>query len=340
MVSTLSNFGAALAKMRGARSAASAVSIIMNIEWKKILMPTDFSEGSKDALPYAVGAAREMGAELSVVHVVHPPPAAELLAFGVVLDEKLLMQEARKQLRKFREREIPSEIAGSAVVMKGTPWEEITRLAAERKFDLIVTATHGRGGLKHLWYGSTAERVVRHAPCPVLSVRQRPICVFLPGENPIRARRILAPTDFSELSITALQQAVALAKRFEARIDLIHVNEPTPYTDADYAYLAMVESALCESVNGELARLHAAVPGLKERIGEFVVRVGNPAFEVVQASLVLNSDLIVVATHGRVGLERLSLGSVAERVLRHASCPVLVLRNDLRTNLEKGNTNL
>jgi nucleotide-binding universal stress UspA family protein len=87
----------------------------------------------------------------------------------------------------------------------------------------------------------------------------------------------------------------------------------------------MVESALRDSAEGQLARLHAAVPGLKEVTREFVVRVGNPALEILQAALVLNSELVVIATHGHTGLKRLTLGSTAERVLRHASCPVLVL---------------
>ena len=111
-------------------------------DWKKILIPTDFSEGSREALPYAIGAARETGAELTLVHVVHPLPRAELLAFGVILEEKFLMQEAQKQLTKFRQREVPAGIPGAAVVMSGNPWQEITRLAAEGEFDLIVTATH------------------------------------------------------------------------------------------------------------------------------------------------------------------------------------------------------
>jgi nucleotide-binding universal stress UspA family protein len=160
----------------------------------------------------------------------------------------------------------------------------------------------------------------------VLTIRERPIQVFLPGENPIRARRVLAPTDFSDLSISALKETVALAKRFGAQVDVIYVNQPPPYTDADYGHLVMAESALREAAQGQFSRLEAAVPDLKEVMRERLVRMGNPAHEILQAALVLNSELIVIGTHGHTGLKRLTLGSTAERVLRHAACPVLVLR--------------
>ena len=159
------------------------------IDWKKILVPTDFSEASKDALPYAIGIAHETGVPLTLAHVVYTPPRAELLVYGVIIEEKLLMVEARKQLDAFRQREIPADIQGPSVVLKGHPWEEITHLAAEQTFDLIVIATHGRSGLKHLWFGSTAENVVRHAPCAVLTVREHPGHPLRPEENPFRAKR-------------------------------------------------------------------------------------------------------------------------------------------------------
>ena len=298
----------------------------MKIDWKKVLVPTDLSEGSKDALPYAIGIARETGAPLTLVHVVHTPPRAELLAYGVIIEEERLMAEARKQLDAFRQREIPSDIQGPTVVLKGHPAEEITRLAADQKFDLIVIATHGRSGLKHLWFGSTAENVVRRAPCAVLTVRERPAHLRQPEQNPIRVRKILAPTDFSDLSIEALSEGVALAKRVGARVDVIFVNQPPPYTEAEFANLIIIESALREASEGRLEKLKEAVPGLNAVLGDFIVRIGSAALEIVQAALVLNSELIVMTTHGHTGLKHIALGSTAERVVRHAACPVLLLR--------------
>lgn len=296
------------------------------IDWKKVLVPTDFSQGSKDALPYAIGFAREMGATLTLVHVVPNVPPNGFVQFGVMLEEKLRFGDAEKYLQKFRTTQIPADISGGNLVFSGSAWQEITRVASDQKFDLIVIATHGRTGLKHFWFGSTAENVVRHAPCSVLTIRDQPIRVFFPGENPIRAKRILAPIDFSELSLVALEHAVALAQRFGARIDLIHVSEPPPYTEFEYANLTMIESTLREATEGRLLRLHEAIPDLKEVMGNLLIHIGHPAFEIVQAALVLNSDLITIAMHGYTGLNRLTLGSMAEKVVRHAACPVLLLR--------------
>lgn len=298
-----------------------------NIDWKRILVPTDFSEGSKDALPYAVGVAREMGAALTLVYVVHTPPRAVLLASGVILEEKLLMQEAQKRLELFHEREILADIPIACAVLKGNPWDEITRVAADQKFDLIVMATHGRTGLKHFWFGSVAENVVRHAPCSVLTVRQQPIRAYLPGEISVPVKRVLAPIDFSELSLAALESTVALAEKFAARVDIIYVNQPPSYTDAEYANLFMTEPGLQESLEARMADVKEKIPGLKAVMGNFLIRVGSPAFEIVQAALILDSDLITIATHGHTGLKRLALGSTAEKVVRHATCPVLLVRN-------------
>jgi len=144
------------------------------MEIKKILFATDFSEGAKSALPYALDVAMRHGARLYIVHVIYdvskttgwyvPHTSAEEVYADM---EKSARKELEKtfidEMRKFKDYEY--------VVLKGTPYEEITRFAEENKTDLIVLATHGRTGLDRLLFGSTAEQVVRYAPCPVLSVR-------------------------------------------------------------------------------------------------------------------------------------------------------------------------
>lgn len=296
------------------------------INWKKVLTPTDFSEASIHSLPYAVGVCREMKATLTLVHVVptlFPPDSAHL---GEVVEEKRLMKEAKLFLENFREKQIPASILGKNVVLGGSAWHEITELARTDKFDLIVIGTHGHTALKHLWLGSTTENVVRHAPCPVLTVRDQPIPIFMPGINPIRARRILIPTDFSELSLRAVETAVALAKRFHAEVDLVHVLEPPPYPEFGYAHIPMKENGLREAADAHFKKLLERVPGLEHMVKYTPVRTGNAPYEIVQTAQQLNSDMIVIGTHGRTGLKRLALGSTAEKVVRHAHCPVLVLR--------------
>jgi nucleotide-binding universal stress UspA family protein len=291
-----------------------------------ILHPTDFSEASIHSLPYAIGVCREMKATLTLAHVVptlFPPDSAHL---GEVVQEKRLLKEAKLFLENFREKQIPDSITGTNVVLGGSPWHEITELARAQRFDLTVIGTHGHTALKHLWLGSTTENVVRHAPCAVLTVRDQPIPIFMPGVNPIRAHRILVPTDFSELSLKAIETAVALAKRFNAEIDLVHVLEPPPFPEFGYANIPIKEGGLRDVAEAAFDKLRKRIPALKELVKYTPVRTGNAPYEIVQSARQLNADLIVIGTHGRTGLKRLALGSTTEKVVRHAHCPVLVLR--------------
>jgi nucleotide-binding universal stress UspA family protein len=144
------------------------------MEIKKILFATDFSEGSRNALPYAVDIAMRHGAKIYAVHVIFditrsagwyvPHTSAEEVYVDL---EKSAQKELEKtfteDMRKFKDFEY--------VLLRGTPYEEIIRFAKENKIDVIVLATHGRTGIDRLLFGSTAEQVVRYAPCPVLSVR-------------------------------------------------------------------------------------------------------------------------------------------------------------------------
>ncbi len=144
------------------------------MEIKRILFPTDFMEGSKEAIPYAVDLAKKYGARLYLIHVIHDVTRATgLYVPHVAVDElfKGMFQEAEKQIKK----EYLEELRGfediQYDILRGIPYEEITKYAEENDIDLIVIATHGRKGLDRLFFGSTAEKVVKHARCPVLTVR-------------------------------------------------------------------------------------------------------------------------------------------------------------------------
>lgn len=134
---------------------------------QKILVPTDLSECSKKALQYAVPFAKQFGAELHLLYVSEPyPPVPELGPVDVVPP-----QDAKADLEALR-RSIGQSVRTSASLRVGTPHVEIAESARELEADLIIIATHGRKGFERMFLGSTAETVVRHAPCPVLIVRQ------------------------------------------------------------------------------------------------------------------------------------------------------------------------
>jgi universal stress protein A len=139
---------------------------------RKILVAIDFSDPSRKALQFAVSMAELYGASLSLIHVVEPASFVNDMS-NVVLakSNKEVAADAKLHLIKLAEAEVPSSIPVTSEVLVGKPFNEIARLATKLKTDLVVIATHGYTGLKHVMLGSTAERVVRHAPCPVLVVR-------------------------------------------------------------------------------------------------------------------------------------------------------------------------
>jgi len=140
---------------------------------KRILFPTDFSEGSNNALPYAADMAKQYGAKLYLLHVMHDvAKATGWYVPHVSMDEinKDIEVNAKKEIERFGAEEFRGRDV-ERVVIKGIPYEEIIRFAKDNKIDLIVIGTHGRKGLDRIVFGSTAARVVRDAPCPVLSVR-------------------------------------------------------------------------------------------------------------------------------------------------------------------------
>ena len=144
------------------------------MEIKKILFAADFSEGSSSSLPYAVDFAKRYGAKLYLVHVIYDiANTSGSYVPHITLDElyKEMEKNAKAELEKCYIEEMKACKDVEHVILTGTPYEEISSFAEENKIDLIVIGTHGRKGLDRMLFGSTAEQVVRHAPCPVLTVR-------------------------------------------------------------------------------------------------------------------------------------------------------------------------
>ncbi|MGB2958412.1 MAG: universal stress protein [Bacteroidota bacterium] len=139
-----------------------------------ILVPIDFSVHSKNALKYAVPLAKQFEASLHLVYVVEPTIYPADLGFGqVVLPgvEEELRQKGGDELKQLITEEIGAQVRATYVVKTGTPSQEILAEADEKRVNMIVIATHGHSGLEHVLFGSTAERIVRKARCPVLTIR-------------------------------------------------------------------------------------------------------------------------------------------------------------------------
>jgi nucleotide-binding universal stress UspA family protein len=209
----------------------------------------------------------------------------------------------------------------------GTAYEEICAVGRELKSDLIVIATHEYTGYKHMFLGSTAERVVQHSSCPVLVVRLHAKhwngSADLRTRSGLQRKKILAPIDFSDCSQHAFDYAIQIARDFKAELSLVHVINPHAYPFGD-KYAALDATELMRQVaDAAQKQMRSMAEKSNVRYSTQVLH-GSPALQICEAANE-DVDLIVISTRGRTGLGHLLMGSVAERVVRHARCPVLVI---------------
>jgi nucleotide-binding universal stress UspA family protein len=196
--------------------------------------------------------------------------------------------------------------------------EEILAMARETGADLIVMGTHGRTGMNWLLSGSVATTVLRKANCPVLALRSS-----VGARKLQEARVIIHPTDFSVNSRAALKVARLLARDLGARLLILHVTSPAILMDGTVA--GEVDPSVFRASLEEL-RASLDGPDLKYPV-ETQLNLGLDREEILRMAQETGCDLIVMGTHGRTGLGRLLMGSVAESVLPRASCPVMVVKN-------------
>ncbi|WP_447978863.1 universal stress protein [Candidatus Nitrospira bockiana] len=290
---------------------------------QRILLATDFSACARRALDQAVFFARAYGASLTLLHVLELLPESGLTREG---DEYLERRRVngRDRLEETVRTVMAPEIAIDRRLEEGIPSERITAAADDIQADLVVVGTHGRTGLDHILLGSTAERVVKRASCPVLTIR-------CPGgrgrdrESPASLSRLLVPVDFSTCSLAALEYGAQLAMHFRAMLILVHALEPR-YYDLDLGLGSSADEPKARlQWEARLAELAGRLRGHALSV-QTAIRGGIPGESIMAAAKEQEADLIVMGTHGRRGLPSWISGSVAEAVLRQAPCPVLTVR--------------
>lgn len=288
--------------------------------YRSILVAADFSDRSKDAFRMASSLASETKTRMFVLHVgalqttIVPPLAFEEVGMVVPIPaEQPAYQKTLKE--RLRDEFAPSHAVDvEYLVRMGEPAQEILKAARELGNDLIAMGTHGRTGLRRLLAGSVAEAVMRHAPCPVMALSS--------GQAPSRVQVVLHPTDFSERAEPALRTARAVARERGAKLVLMHVM-PMEIV----AYGAVPVPLDVPAIRRRLVEMACSLDGsdlkfpVESRLSE-----GNAAADIIAQAQEIHADLIVLGTHGRSGLGRLLMGSVAEAVVRGAPCPVLAIK--------------
>jgi nucleotide-binding universal stress UspA family protein len=292
-----------------------------------LAVPLDGSELAERALPYAIKLASARGGRLVLVRIALGP-----LPSGANWEQQQLdaVTEAQGYLAGISERMTP-RVPTETCVAYGHAANGILDVVREIGADGIVIATHGRTGLAHLVYGSVTETILKHSGVPVLVVHARageaPATPVDPG-----SARIIVPLDGSSLAEEALPVALEMLG-IAGELVLVSVVSPPDKVLIDEAghvraYLDQQEEAATREAHDYLretaARLQKAQPGLHVACD---VRIGEPAPGIVLATLDRGGDLVVMATHGRTGLGRALVGSVAGDVLRTGTTPVVMVRS-------------
>ncbi|MCG8375216.1 MAG: universal stress protein [Chlorobiales bacterium] len=272
---------------------------------KKILVPTDFSDHASYAFEAAVSIARKGDAELHLYHVIEVPDYPEItdiIAYRA-LGSTNVLEEIEKKLAQTSECDLCSDIKVTYSVDFDTPYEKISRKALDEQFDLIVIGSHGKQGINRILVGSTTEKVIRHSPCLVLTVKE-PVSYFSPSNI------VFGSNFYGEIAegFAALQDIAAL---YDATLHLLKVNTRSHFETSRYSRQLMERFA-----EGQ-------------QLSNYTINIYNDDSEeegILHFARDMQADLICVPTHGKTGLSHLIGGSIAESVSEHAYRPVLTYK--------------
>jgi nucleotide-binding universal stress UspA family protein len=285
----------------------------------RIIVGHDLSEGGDLALKSAAVLAHRFAAALRVVHVLEPLEPYQRVSHPLT-SPYTLEEIAQKSGAKLKDLAGAPELAplqAQYEVRTGKPFVELITAQRAWQADLIVVG--GTSQVEEPFFGSTALRLLRKAPVPVMVAKSRLSAT---------AKTFLVPTDFSACAKTAAEEALVLAQRFEGRVIFLHVPESHPYAVAyahEFGVSVPAAPLLPEQFEPDWATFLSGL-SLNQVAWEKYIEEGQAAPAIIHQAKLLKADMIVMGTHGRSGLPHILLGSVAEKVMRSAACPVLTIR--------------
>jgi len=294
----------------------------------KILIPTDFSRCAEQAFTHAIYFAEKYQSKLHVLNV--NTLFNEYLEYITNISaatsiSKMADDRINQQINKLVDTVTLKNLKIIKCQKRGiSAASTILEYSLDNDIDLIVMGTHGRRGLGHLFLGSVAEEVVRLSSCPVFTVREedepKPIEQFT---------NILVPIDFSDCSNSSIKYAKEIAKLYNSKLQLLHVIEdtiPPAYSLVGKASLYDLVPDLENKTKEHLETVFNETNETKVQHDNYIVN-GHAAKDILKFAATHNTNLIVIATHGLTGIEHLLIGSVTEKVVRMAPCPVFTTKS-------------
>lgn len=284
----------------------------------KILVALDGSEVAESVLPYLRDLAPRFNSELNIFGVLLEPERGLARLFKIYLEK--IASDLQEQ-----------KIKAKAVLAHGSPPDEILEYAEKNKIGLIAMTTHGRGGITRWLLGSTAEKVIQETTSPVLLVRSRH-----PGEAKVLEKiafsRILVPLDGSHTGEAALSCVEALASKTKSSVTLVYIGSPVyeALRELQQEYKGPLPTEMIEDImaasGSYLIRVRQTIGGKGFEV-DWEVLTGDPAEKILEYAREKNFSLIAMSSHGRGGIARWVLGSVADKVIRNSESPVLIVRS-------------
>lgn len=300
--------------------------------YQRMLLPLDGSDLSEQVVPFVIALAKACKSTVALAHVVDTSALhdagqswVEMPSVKQFVDEEA--GRARDYLARVKQRFDAEGVPVTTEVTSGSPAEAIATLAEAGKADLVAMSTHGRSGLARWVMGSVADRVIRETTKPLLLYRPTDS-----APSGATINHLVVPLDGSELAEQTLPTVAALAPLLGASVTLFRAvptytfafAEPYPFggAEASAEILEAIENEALEYLNDQAAALRAK--GLTVEVKK---TLGDPANQLVELAHDTPGSLIVMSTHGRSGVARALLGSVADRTVRSSGRPVLLLRS-------------
>ncbi len=284
----------------------------------RLLLATDGSPFSEGAIREAIRLAKRCSSKLAAISVIETNPEYETIAPQLLEKAE---KAARGHLESVKAQAKKEGVDITTSILEGEDsYNFISDEAVKNKISMIIMGRRGKTGLKRLVIGSTTARVIGHAPCNVLVV---------PRAAQVEFKNILVATDGSRYAAAAASEAIGIAKKIKSKLIVLAVVPSESMQPMDIVHSQMPRDVIAEKELSVAENSAKAVKEVAQKEGvavEAFIMGGKPADAIVQTAKEKNVDVIMLGSHGKTGIDKLLMGSVAERVIVLSSCAVLVVK--------------